>query len=151
MSSRLPLAICSPVGRVLPPTEDLFRRLLRTLNWRIDPDVPAVLTAASSTVIGSCLVRRASCLISFKIFFRNFFSETIAISRSLNSFTSNFNIARGTSLMKAEAAAIIRLSSAVSLNEVESVSPGSSSPCPVLRFSPTHCASAAAETQASSV
>ena len=145
MSSRLHLAICSAVGRVLPIGDDLFRSPLRTPNWRIDPDDPAVLTAASSTVIGSCLVRRASCLISFKIFFRNFFSETIAIFRSLKSLTSNFNMTSGTSLMNAEAAAIIRRSSISLLLRLPPVLLDSQR----LRFSPT--ASAAADTQASSV
>ena len=81
------------------------------LYCRIDPNVPAILTAVSSTHSGSCLVRLASVLISCNIFLRILFSDPMAMVRIFASFSNNFSKTCGRSCRKADTAASFRLCS----------------------------------------
>jgi hypothetical protein len=104
MSSRFALATFAAVGSVLPLV-DLLSSEPSIQYCLIVPDEHPILTAASSTCNGSCLVHRASSLISSNIFFRNFFSDVIVMERTFASLINTFNNGCGRSLRKADTAA----------------------------------------------
>ena len=110
MSSRFALATFAAVGSVLPTVDPLSSE--PSIQYcLIVPDEPPILTAASSTCNGSCLVRRASSLISCNIFFRIFFSDLIVMERTFASLINTFNNGCGRSLRKADTAASLRFCS----------------------------------------
>ena len=111
MSSRFALATFAAVGSVLPTVDPLSSE--PSIQYcLIVPDEPPILTAASSTCNGSCLVRRASSLISTNILFRIFFSDLIVMERTFASLINTFNNGCGRSQRKADTAASLRFCSA---------------------------------------
>ena len=110
MSSRFALATFAAVGSVLPAIDPLSSE--PSIQYcLIVPDEAPIFTAASSTCNGSCLVRRASALISINIFLRIFFSDSILSDRTRASLRNAFSKGCGRSLRKADTAASLRFCS----------------------------------------